>query len=46
VPGAQLEAAVQKHLARGLDEWQAFEKGCRELGGRVVEAGPESACRR
>jgi hypothetical protein len=46
VPMAQLEAAVQKHLAAGLDEWQAFEKACRELGGKVEEAGPESACRR
>ena len=46
VPGAQLDAAVQKHLASGLDEWQAFETACRELGGRVEEAGPESACRR
>ncbi|MCS5698412.1 hypothetical protein NZK32_05060 [Cyanobium sp. FGCU-52] len=46
VPVDQLDAAVQKHLAIGLDEWQAFEKACRDLGGRVEEAGPESACRR
>ena len=29
-----------------MDDWQAFSTACRELGGRVVEAGPETACRR
>ena len=46
VPAAQLDAAVQRQLGRGLDEWQAFTAACRELGGRVEEAGPETACRR
>ena len=29
-----------------MDDWQAFSSACKELGGRVVEAGPETACRR
>jgi hypothetical protein len=35
---------VQQRIAAGMDEWQAFQEACRELGGKVVEAGPESAC--
>lgn len=46
VPEAQLDALVQKKLASGLGEWQAFRTACAELGGRVVEAGPETACQR
>lgn len=46
VPEAQLDALVQKRIATGMNEWQAFEAACRELGGKVVEAGPESACQR
>lgn len=46
VPIASLDAAVQRHLAEGVDEWTAFTKACDELGGRVVEAGPETTCRR
>lgn len=46
VPADQLDALVQKRIAGGMDEWQAFEDACRELGGRIVEAGPESACQR
>ena len=46
VPAGELDALVQRRMAEGLDEWAAFQSACRSLGGRVVEAGPESACRR
>lgn len=46
VPPDRLDALVQKRIAAGMDEWQAFQEACRELGGKVVEAGPESACQR
>jgi hypothetical protein len=46
VPEAQLNARIEAKLAQGLDDWQAFSSACRELGGKVVEAGPETACRR
>ena len=46
VPVAQLDALVQKKLAAGLGEWQAFRSACADLGGRVVEAGPDTACQR
>ncbi|MEB3322266.1 MAG: hypothetical protein VKI81_05530 [Synechococcaceae cyanobacterium] len=46
VPAESLDALVQKRIASGMDEWQAFQEACRELGGRIVEAGPESACQR
>jgi hypothetical protein len=46
VPLAQLDAEVRRRIAAGMDEWKAFQAGCQALGGRVVEAGPETACQR
>ncbi|KEF43104.1 MAG: hypothetical protein ER33_02565 [Cyanobium sp. CACIAM 14] len=46
VPAEKLDALVQRRIAAGVNEWKAFEDACRELGGKVVEAGPESACQR
>ncbi len=46
VSGEKLDGLVQRRIAAGMDEWQAFQAACKELGGRVVEAGPESACQR
>jgi hypothetical protein len=46
VPPQQLDALVQRRIAAGMEDWKAFEESCRELGGKVVEAGPESACQR
>ncbi len=46
VSGEKLDALVQRRIAAGMNEWKAFQEACKELGGRVVEAGPESACQR
>ena len=46
VPAERLNALINQKLAEGLDDWQAFSSACRELGGRVVEQGPETACQR
>ncbi len=46
VPAEKLDAEVQRRIAQGMDEWRAFQSACRTLGGKVVEAGPESACQR
>ena len=46
ISGADLDRAVQQQLDLGLEPWQAFEAGCRALGGQVEEDGPESFCRR
>jgi hypothetical protein len=46
VDSKQLDRIVQQHIAAGMDEWKAFEAGCQQLGGRVVEAGPETSCQR
>ena len=46
VPEAQLNRLVGQKLEQGLDDWQAFSQACAELGGQVVEDGPETACRR
>lgn len=46
VDTARLDGLVRRRIAAGMDEWQAFEQSCRELGGKVVEAGPDTACRR
>ena len=40
----KLDRIVQQHVAAGMDEWKAFETGCKQLGGRVVESGPETTC--
>ena len=42
----RLNALISARIAAGMDDWQAFSSACRELGGKVVEAGPETACRR
>jgi tetratricopeptide (TPR) repeat protein len=46
VPEDRLNALITAKIARGMDDWEAFSSACRELGGKVVEAGPETACRR
>ena len=46
ISAADLEQAVQTQLKHGVDPWNAFEAGCRSLGGLVIEDGPESFCRR
>lgn len=46
VPLAEFDALVSGKIAAGMDDGQAFERACKELGGKVVETGPESACRR
>jgi tetratricopeptide (TPR) repeat protein len=46
VPAERLNDLISQKLARGMDDWQAFSSACRELGGRVVEEGPETVCRR
>lgn len=46
VPAERLNALINKKLAAGMDDWQAFSSACQELGGRVVEQGPETACQR
>ena len=46
MPSYQLDTLVRQRLAKGMDEWSAFQDACRALGGKVVEAGPETACQR
>jgi len=46
VPAQTLDALVQQRISQGQDEWSAFQGACRALGGKVIEAGPETACRR
>ena len=42
----QLDAQVRRRIDQGIDEWTAFQQACKALGGQIVEAGPETACRR
>ena len=46
ISGEELETSVQTHLQDGVDPWTAFQSGCADLGGQVIEDGPESFCRR
>ena len=45
IQGESLNMAVQEKLEQGVEAWTAFEAGCRSLGGKVEEDGPESFCR-
>ncbi|MFM9087992.1 MAG: hypothetical protein ACKOPT_07615 [Cyanobium sp.] len=42
----RLDELVQKRVAAGVPEWQAFTEACRALGGRVDDKGPEATCER
>ena len=46
VPLSELDRRIRLHLTRRADDWQAYVQACHELGGVVVDYGPESACRR
>ena len=46
VPVAQLDAEVSRRIAGGMDEWKAFQAGCQAVGGKVMEAGPDTVCQR
>ncbi len=41
----QLNDAVEAHLSAGLAPWDAFMAGCSDLGGTIIEDGPETLCR-
>lgn len=45
IPTKRLDALVKQRMAAGVPDWQAFSESCRALGGRVVEEGPEAACK-
>jgi hypothetical protein len=42
----QLDGRIRLLVGQGLSDWAAFERACGDLGGRIVEDGPESACQR
>ena len=41
-----LDRRVRLHRTRSGNDWQAYVQACHELGGEVVNYGPESVCRR
>ena len=42
----QLDGRIHTLMGQGLSDWAAFQKACNDLGGRIVEDGPESSCQR
>jgi len=40
----QLDDRIRSLIGQGLSDWAAFQQACDDLGGRIVEDGPESAC--
>ena len=46
VPLSELDRRIRLHLTRSADHWNAYVQACHELGGVVVDYGPESVCRR
>ena len=45
VDGKGLNGAVEDRLSSGMDPWSAFVAGCSDMGGVLVEEGPESLCK-
>lgn len=45
IPQKRLDALIQKRVAAGVPDWQAFGEACRALGGRVMDGGPEATCK-
>jgi hypothetical protein len=41
----RLNEAVEQRIGEGMDPWSAFVAGCSDLGGVLVEEGPESLCK-
>ncbi len=41
----RLDEAVETHLSAGLAPWEAFMAACSDLGGSIVEDGPETLCK-
>ena len=46
VPLGDLDRRIRLHRTRSADDWQAYLQACHDLGGTVVDHGPESVCRR
>ncbi len=46
VPLDELDHRFRIHLTGGMDDWYAYAQACHELGGMIVDYGPESVCRR
>lgn len=42
----QLDGRIRVLRGQGLSDWAAFQRACGDLGGRIVEDGPESSCQR
>jgi hypothetical protein len=40
-----LNDAVEKHILEGIPPWEAFMAGCSDLGGTIIEDGPETLCK-
>lgn len=46
IADAQLEPLFNRYRAQGQDEYTAWNRACRDAGGRAVDAGPETLCER
>ena len=44
IPVRALDWVVTRQLQQGMDTWRAFEFSCRDLGGYLIEKGPETLC--
>lgn len=39
-----LNDVVEAHIREGMPPWEAFMAGCSDLGGTIIEDGPETLC--
>ena len=46
VPMDALDREVRQRIEQGMNDWNAFQAACQSLGGKVVEAGPDTTCQR
>lgn len=46
VAEAELEPRFRQYLAQGLPDYEAWQRACQDVGGQVIDRGPESFCSR
>ncbi|WP_338442428.1 hypothetical protein VZG28_05575 [Synechococcus elongatus IITB4] len=46
VAEAALEPRYRQYLAQGLSDYEAWQRACQDLGGQVIDRGPEAFCSR
>lgn len=46
VAETELEPRYRQYLAQGLSDYEAWQRACQDLGGQVIDRGPDAFCSR